>query len=67
MTNEAKGVTLLGVIATEPDETVTFAIPDGLSAGEIAAAIAAAEEEKARRKLAESERLRELFLKVEQQ
>ena len=58
-------ITLLAVIATEPDEPVAFAIPDtldALDADTIAKAIAEAEEEKAQVKLAESERLRKLFL-----
>jgi hypothetical protein len=64
--SEAPKITLLAVIATEPDEPVAFAIPDtldALDADAIAKAIAEAEEEKARRKLAESAKLHEMFLK----
>jgi hypothetical protein len=64
MSDEPK-ITLLAVIATEPDESVAFAIPDtldALDADTIAKAIEQAEAEKAQRKLAETARLREMFL-----
>jgi hypothetical protein len=66
MSDEPK-ITLLAVIATEPDEPVAFAIPDTLDAFDadtIAKAIAEAEAEKARLKLAESKRLREMFFEA---
>jgi hypothetical protein len=64
--SEAPKITLLAVIATEPDEPVAFAIPDtldALDADTIAKAIEQAEAEKARLKLVESEKIRAMFLK----
>jgi hypothetical protein len=63
--SEAPKITLLAVIATEPDEPVAFAIPDtldALDADTIAKAIAAAEAARELERRAESERLREMFL-----
>ena len=61
MTGEPQRI-FLGVIATEPDETIAFAIPADLDAATIKAALAAAEAEKAAAQARESERLRKMFL-----
>jgi hypothetical protein len=59
-----KRVTLLGVVALEPGESVAFAIPPDLDPDAIRAAIAAAEAEKRAAAARESERLRKMFLKA---
>jgi hypothetical protein len=55
-------VTVLGTVTAEPGESVAFDIPLGASPSEIAAALAAAEEERIAAQARESKRLRKLFL-----
>jgi hypothetical protein len=64
MTTEPK-ITVLGVVTLEPGQALAFDIPLNASAEEIAAGLAAAEEAKAAAALAETKRLREIFLRDE--
>jgi hypothetical protein len=62
MADEPKRITLLGVVVVEDGEPIpVFDLPDA-DPDVLAQAIAAAEEEKVQRKLAESEKLRSQFL-----
>jgi hypothetical protein len=62
MSEPERRVTLLGVVTVEEGEAIpVFDLPDA-DPDVLAKAIAAAEEEKARVKLAESEKLRSQFL-----
>jgi hypothetical protein len=54
-------ITVLGTVTVEPDTAVAFSIPLDASPETIAAALVAAEEERAAAQLAESKKLRELF------
>jgi hypothetical protein len=64
MSEPERRVTLLGVVTVQEGEaTPVFDIPLDADPNVLAKPILQAEEEKARRKLAESERLRRLFLK----
>jgi hypothetical protein len=60
--SDEKRITYLGTITTEPDEAIAFNIPADASAEEIAAALAKHEADKAAAQVAESKRLRALFL-----
>jgi hypothetical protein len=62
MSEPERRVTLLGVVTVEDGEPIpVFDLPDA-DPDVLAKAIAAAEEEKARLKLAETAKLREMFL-----
>jgi hypothetical protein len=60
-----KKVIVLGTVTIEPDTAVAFSIPPDLDPDAIAAALVAAEEERAAAQAHETARLREIFLKGE--
>jgi hypothetical protein len=62
MTDEPKRVIVLGTVTVEPGEAIAFDIPLDASAEEIAAALAKHEADKAAAQVAESKKLRAMFL-----
>jgi hypothetical protein len=63
--NDETKITLLGVIATEPDEALAFTFPADLDPDAIKTAIEKANAERAEAQARETAKLREMFLKAE--